>query len=65
MAIDAAAMRADMVGTDAYLEQWKRVSRPCGGDLRTEAEAAAQQIEQSYDKERLKGLVRNAGIEPG
>ncbi len=64
VAIDAAAMRANMIGTDAYLEQWKRVSRPCGDDLKAEAEAAAREIEQSYDKARLKALIRNAGIEP-
>ena len=32
-AIDRAAMRGGMVGSDAYLEQWVRRARPCGEDL--------------------------------
>ncbi len=28
-AIDAAAMRAGLIGTDTYLEQWRREGRPC------------------------------------
>jgi hypothetical protein len=63
-AIDAAAMRSGNAGTDAYLEEWKRVSKPCGDDLKAEVEAAAQKIENDYDKERLKALMRNDGNEP-
>jgi len=32
-AIDAAAMRAGLIGTDAYLEEWRREPRSCGDDL--------------------------------
>ena len=63
-AIDHAAMRADMVGTDAYLEQWRRVSEPCGDDLDTIASEAAERIETEYDKERLLSLIKNKGLEP-
>ena len=63
-AIDHAAMRADMVGTDAYLEQWRRVSEPCGDDLEAIASEAAERLEQEYDKDRLMTLIRNKGLEP-
>ena len=37
-AIDRAAMRAKLTGTDAYLEQWRRADPvPCGDDLEAEA----------------------------
>ena len=32
-AIDAAAMRGGLIGTDAYLEEWRREARACGDDL--------------------------------
>ena len=63
-AIDMAAMRADLVGTDAYLEQWKRVSENCGDDLRAEVESAAARIEESYGQDRLIALAKNKGIDP-
>ena len=64
-AIDRAAMRAGLSGTDAYLEEWKRDSRSCGDDLKVEAEEAARMIESEYDKDRLMELIRNNGLEPG
>ena len=63
-AIDMAAMRAGLVGTDAYLEEWKRSSENCGDDLKAEAESAAARIEAEYDKDRLVELVKNSGIDP-
>lgn len=65
-AIDRAAMRAGLTGTDAYLEQWQR-SAPmaCGEDLEAEAEAALQALDADYPPERLRALVANDGREPG
>ena len=63
-AIDRAAMRAGKGSTDAYLEEWKRVSSECGNELQAEAEAAAEKLEAAYDKERLMTLIKNQGIEP-
>jgi len=62
-AIDAAAMRAGLIGTDAYLEEWRRKSRPCGDDLAAQVAAAAEQIEQDYPDERLERLIRASGEE--
>ena len=63
-AIDRAAMRAGMAGTDAYLSEWRRVSEPCGDDLQTVVDAAAEKIENAYDKERLLALIKNEGRDP-
>ena len=63
-AIDAAAMRSGLAGTDAYLAQWRRAPQRCGADLEAEAAAAAARLEQTYSKDRLQALVRNAGMEP-
>ena len=63
-AIDRAAMRAGVIGSDAYLEEWSRVSVNCGDDLRVEAQAAAARLEADYDKDRLMALILNKGDEP-
>ena len=63
-AIDAAAMRAGKGGTDAYLEEWKRVPTSCGEDLKAEAEAEAARLEAEYDREKLIALVKNEGHMP-
>ncbi len=60
-AIDAAAMRAGLIGTDTYLEQWRRDARPCGDDLEAEVAAAAAELERDYPDERLEQLVRASG----
>ncbi|MFZ1427495.1 MAG: virulence factor [Geminicoccaceae bacterium] len=61
-AIDRAAMRAQLTGTDAYLEQWRRAEPvPCGEDLEAEATAAAAVLEAEYTPERLRELVARGG----
>ena len=61
-AIDRAAMRARLTGTDAYLEQWRRADPvPCGDDLEAEAATAAEALEAEYTAERLRELVANGG----
>jgi len=64
-AIDKAAMRAKMAGTDAYLEQWRHEAAKCGGDLQAAVEAAASKLEQAYDDDRLAELVRSGGVDGG
>ncbi len=63
VAIDKAAMRAKMAGTDAYLEQWRQEAVNCGKDLQAAADAAAAKLEQDYDDSRLAELVRSGGVE--
>lgn len=62
-AIDSAAMRAKMAGTDAYLEQWHHQLSKCGKDLQASVDQAAENLEQAYTDERLKILIRNGGLE--
>lgn len=64
-AIDKAAMRAQMAGTDAYLEQWRREESNCGNDLQAAVDKASAELEQAFDDERLAELVRCGGITPG
>ncbi|HUG87025.1 MAG TPA: virulence factor [Euzebya sp.] len=58
-AIDAAAMRGGMSGTDAYLEQWDRRPRPCGPDLQREVDAEVQRLTDTFTDEILADLVAN------
>ena len=62
-AIDKAAMRAKMAGTDAYLEQWRREVTDCGADLQAAVDKAAAQLEADFDDARLASLVSNGGLD--
>ena len=62
-AIDAAAMRAGLIGSDGYLEEWRRHARPCGDDLDAEVAFAAAHLELEYTDGRLERLVRASGEE--
>ena len=62
-AIDAAAMRAGLIGTDTYLEEWRRVARPCGDDLQAEVDEERARLEAAYDEVALERLVRSNGME--
>ena len=62
-AIDKAAMRAKMAGTDAYLEQWRREVVNCGKDLQVAVDDAAEKLEQANDDARLEVLISNGGTE--
>ena len=63
-AIDRAAIRAKLHGTEDYLEQWRR-SDPvaCGDDLEAAAEQAANRIEQDYPEDRVERIVRSNGLD--
>ena len=62
-AVDRAAMRARKADADAYLAEWRRVSRNYEGD-NPEAEVAAEasRIEQAYSDEQLDLLARAGGL---
>jgi hypothetical protein len=60
-AIDAAATRVGLIGTDDYLAQWRRVTRPCDADLETVASAEAARLEAEFTDDALAGLVRTGG----
>jgi len=60
-AIDRAAMRAGKGSSDAYLEEWRRVSRPCGAGIEDELQAAAQALEGQFDDQQLERMVKAGG----
>lgn len=60
-AIDAAAMKADLIEMELYLEEWRQEARPCGDDLDTEVAAEAARLEAAYDRGLLLQLTRTGG----
>jgi hypothetical protein len=64
-AIDMAATRVGLIGTDEYLNEWRRVTRECGDDLDAEAAQEAHALEQAYGDSRLESLVRSGGADEG
>jgi hypothetical protein len=61
-AIDAAPMEAGLVDAEAYLEQWRQESRPCGPDLHAEAAAEADRLEAEHGPDALARLTRSGGV---
>ena len=64
-AIDAAAMRAGLIGTDGYLEEWRREPRDCGDELEAEVLREAERLEAAYPDDVLARLVTASGKENG
>lgn len=62
VAIDRAAMYAGLFGTDEYLSEWVRDSRPCGEDLEGEASREAARLEAEFTPEVLNELAGNGGV---
>jgi cvfA/B/C family virulence factor len=60
-AIDAAAMRAGLAGSDDYLAEWRRESRDCGPDLEREVADEAARLEAAFPPEELRRLIRAGG----
>lgn len=63
-AIDRAAMRAKKIDADAYLDDWRRVSKRSDGDMEVLVEARAATLEAEYDDARLDAIIRNKGLAP-
>jgi hypothetical protein len=61
-AIDRAAVRAGLAGTDDYLAEWRRESRACGDDLEAEVAAEVALLESAYPAARLKSLAAAGGL---
>ncbi|MBM13335.1 MAG: hypothetical protein CME57_02055 [Halieaceae bacterium] len=66
-AIDRAAMRAGKGGSDAYLEEWRRVSTSIQseGALEEIAQRLGEQIEAKVSDEQLALLVKQKGFAEG
>lgn len=64
-AIDRAAIRAGLHGTDDYLEHWRRSDpESCTDDIDAVAAQAAARIEHDYPDDRLDRMVRADGRDP-
>ena len=61
-AIDLAAMEAGLAGADAYLEQWRHETRPCGRELHLEAAAEADRLEAEHGPDVLARLIASGGL---
>ena len=61
-AIDRAAMRAGLSGSDAYLAEWRRGEPTAGeGDPETEVDALARRLEAEFTDDALAALVAAGG----
>jgi hypothetical protein len=54
-------MKAGLIDSDAYLEEWRRETRTCGDDLDAEVAAEVERLESKYPRERLLALTRSGG----
>ena len=65
-AIDRAAMRARKHDSDAYMNEWKRVTTLLedADDPETIVRREAQRIEAAYSDDRLLQLIKNHGVTP-
>ncbi|HSR47675.1 MAG TPA: virulence factor [Anaerolineales bacterium] len=63
-AIDAAAMRAGMSGSDTYLAEWRAGPwEQVDGTLEEAAERRIAEIERGYDPARLQKLTASGGLD--
>ena len=61
-AVDKAAMNAGKKAYGDYIEEMKRVERPCGDDLTAEAEAEMARLESVYTKDVLHARIAAGGV---
>ena len=64
-AIDRAAMRAGKGSSDAYLNEWRRVTESLDSvdDLANFVRSEVARLESEYSDERLLSMIRNNGAE--
>tara|TARA_B100000579_G_scaffold419014_1_gene417171 strand:+ start:603 stop:899 length:297 start_codon:yes stop_codon:yes gene_type:complete len=61
-AIDRAAMKCNLKGSDDYLAEWRKAeSYPVEGDPDNVARNEAERIEIEFNQEKLKALIENEG----
>ena len=64
-AIDTAALRAGKGTSDAYLEEWRRVSRAIEGDLAAAVAAEVDRLQNDFPEETLRAVARAGGRREG
>ena len=64
VAIDEAAMRAGLIGDDAYMEQWQRNGwQGKEGTPQEVADSVGAAIEEEYDSAKIRLLMDNLGFQ--
>jgi hypothetical protein len=61
-AIDRAAMRAGRGSSDKYLEDWRRESQDCAGDLEQAVDEHVAQLESDFTADVLDRMARVGGL---
>ena len=61
--IDRAAMRAGRGSSKAYLEDWRRESRPCEGDMEQAVGEEVARLEEKFPDDILETFVKAGGID--
>ena len=61
VAIDRAAMRAGKGSSTAYLEEWRRESRSCEGDVEQAVRDEVARLEARFPADLLEATVKNGG----
>ncbi len=61
LAVDEAAMRAGLSGSDDYLAEWRRQTRECGSDLEREVADEVARLEKALPPDVLDQLVEAGG----
>ena len=61
-AIDRAAMRAGRGSSDAYLEDWRRVTEEVEGDLEALVNERVAALEEAFDDKTLEETVKAGGL---
>lgn len=61
VAIDRAAMRAGKGSSNAYLEEWRRESKPCDGEIEEAVKAEAARLEAQFPDDLLESTVKAGG----
>lgn len=62
VAIDRAAMRAGRGTSKAYLDDWRRESRSCDGDIEQIVSDEAARLEAAWPDELLERVVKSGGL---
>jgi hypothetical protein len=64
IAVDRAATVAGKTKVDDYVAEWREETRPCGPDLRAEAELEAKRLTEAHPQSLIRSYIRNGGWAP-
>ena len=63
VAIDRAAMRAGRGSSKAYLDDWRRESRPCEPDVQQAVKEEAERLNAQFPDDFLETVIKAGGID--